>query len=622
VPKGGTWRLNPPKGIYMSSEKVFKSATITPEEVLAADSEEFIIRLEVGKGFNKEKSRIVFDFMQRLGASPPTLRMNEESGYVEFYINNPEVSVEKKHWDLGKKDFTTRSNPPAREGARMIVLEINGRLNEGDTIEMHYGESTMGFGPGAKVTSVVPRKINYERINIRYFDSQEKGLPDYGHNYEGYKRPTPDEEHEVKFRVLPREPKRLRIFRKLDKAMLVAYDKFWNIVELENPDDYIEIADSGTKNQEGVLEFANKNIQIKSKSLPITDTPDLENVYNGMNIYFGDMHTHSYISVDCLERTRMDMTPGELMDFARYRAGLDFYAVTDHNNPGLDSAAHLIQREQWDETIADVKTHHKDGEFVVVPGFEYSTYRGDTVVLFNYLAEYGDLNPEYCNCPDLRPLWRIYKEWGRDYMTIPHFHSGGSLETNTWWENEDFDGEPVIEIFSDHGSYEREDAFESGRAECKQFRKDRSAEWFLKNGYKYGFVAHSDDHKGHVGVNGITAIYSENLDRDSVFDAYRKRRTYLTSNARIRLLFTANGELMGSEIKNTSKKEFLIDVVGESNLKKVDLFKNGDHYKMFVPKGNEFRKMITINDEEPSSWYVRVTQRDNHIAISSPVWFE
>lgn len=606
----------------MSNGNVFKSAAITPEEVLAADSEEFIIKLVVGSGFKSDKSRIVFDFMQRLGASAPTLLFNEASGYVEFYINNPDVTYEKKHWDVSNKYFVDKNNRESREGARMIVLDINGKLNENDTIELHFGETTMGFGPGAKVSSVVPRKKNYERINIRYFDSQEKGMPDYAMEYEGYKRPVPDEEHEVKFRILPREPKRLRIFRKTDKAMLVAYDKFWNIVELDNPEDYVEVSEKGVKNPEGVLEFKDKNIQIKSKSLPLSDTPNLENVYDGMNIYFGDMHTHSYISSDCQRRTRMDMTPGELMDFARYRAGLDFFAVTDHNNPGLGSLSHLITKEHWDETIDDVKKHHKDGDFVVFPGFEYSTYRGDTVVLFNYIAEYGDLNPDYCDCPDLRPLWKIYKDWGRDYMTIPHFHSGGNLEPDTWWENKDFECEPAIEVFSDHGSYEREDALESGRAICKQFRKDRSAEWFLKKGYKYGFVAHSDDHKGHVGVNGITGIYSEKLDRDSVFEAYRKRRTYLTSNARIRLLFTANGELMGSEIKNTDKKEFLIDVVGEGNLKKVELFKNGDLYKLFKTNGKAFKEILNVNDPEPSNWYVRVTLLDNHIAISSPVWFE
>jgi len=31
---------------------------------------------------------------------------------------------------------------------------------------------------------------------------------------------------------------------------------------------------------------------------------------------------------------------------------------------------------------------------------------------------------------------------------------------------------------------------------------------------------------------------------------------------------------------------------------------------------------MQVREDEPSNWYVRVTQQDNHIAWSSPIWFE
>ena len=146
--------------------------------------------------------------------------------------------------------------------------------------------------------------------------------------------------------------------------------------------------------------------------------------------------------------------------------------------------------------------------------------------------------------------------------------------------------------------------------------------YFLQQGYRYGFVANSDDHKGHVGVNGLTAVYSPSLDRDSLLAAYRARHVYATTNARIRLLFTANDALMGSVLAETSRKEFRIEVTGENRLKRIELFQNGELYQTLLPDGIAFCQTVRVESEGPDNWYVRVTQIDNHIAWSSPIWFE
>ncbi len=602
--------------------KVFRKASITPAEVLAGDSAEFVVRLEIGAGWTQAAGRIVFDFMQRLGTSAPSVWLNEDSGYVEAYISNPHATWRKRVWDVAQRRFVDREHPASREGARMVVLDIEGRLVEGDVVELHWGESTMGFGPGAKVSTVVPRAEHLERVNLRYFADPSAGIPDRGRSHPGYERPVPDEEAEVRFRILPRPAARLRLIRKCDKALLVPYDPFWNVAQVVAARELADAAETPARNAGGVFEYRDRNIQVSSRALPMTATPRMDNVFEGMNLYWGDLHTHSAYSSDCLVRSRMDMTPGELMAFARNRAGLDFFAVTDHHNIGHDHVgdgrgANLIHPAHWDATLEDIARHHVDGEFVVFPGFEYSYPRGDTVFLMNWLPTYAEITPE--DCPDIRSLWRIWKD--RDYMSIPHFHAPGALEVGTWWRNERFEGEPVLEILSDHGSYEREAVCEIGRAACKAFREDRCGEYFLKHGYRYGFVGHSDDHKGHVGVNALTAIFSPSLDRDAVFEAYRKRRVYATSNARIRLLFTANGRIMGSELPNTDDKEFFIDVTGESRLKKIEIFKNGDPYRLFAPDGGVFKTEVKVREEQASSWYVRVTQMDNHVAISSPVWF-
>jgi hypothetical protein len=182
--------------------------------------------------------------------------------------------------------------------------------------------------------------------------------------------------------------------------------------------------------------------------------------------------------------------------------------------------------------------------------------------------------------------------------------------------------EPVIEIFSCHRSFERSDVFEQGRSLIKHTRKDRFADFFLKNNLKYGFVANSDSHYGHPGMQGLTAVYAKSLDKSSILDAYRKRHAYGVSGDRIRLLFTGNGKLMGSELQNTPVKEFVIDIVSENKLKKVELFRNGELYRRFIPDTElTFKKELEIEEFLPSNWYVRATQENNQMAWSSAIWY-
>lgn len=599
---------------------VFREATISPDTILAGDSAEFAVRLVVGPDYSRGATRIVYDFSAMLGTSCPTLKINEDSGYAEVYVSNPDVTYTKSIWEVRKGYIVSQTNPPTRESSRMLVLDLSAGLVEGDTIEMHWGESTRGFGPGAKVTTVIPRMGFKADIEVRYFRDPERALPDYARNYEGYTRPVPDCAIRLEYAVQPRELKRLRVIRQSHRALLIPHDAFWNIADVppSGLPDYVDAPVQPERNQHGVYEYADKCIQIRSRrdSIPLIDHAPMEDVFEGLNIYWGDIHSHSAISIDVATNSRMDLMPADLMHFARDRAGLDFYAVTDHHVP-IDGPSNMISPGNWQRVIEAAEQFNQPGRFVGFPAFELSNVRGDVVFILKNPLGYEYINQDW---KDVRDAWRTLK--GQDYMSIPHFHSPGSLPEGTWWENPDLECEPVIEILSDHGSYECEFPQEQGRADCKRFRFDRCGQWFLKNGYRYGFVGNGDDHKGHVGVNGITGVFAATLDRDAIFEAYRKRHVYASSNARIRLVFTGNGKLMGSVVPNGSVKEFDIAVAGEAPLKKIDLFRNGDFHRRLYPKGLFFRQTLRIEDDEPSNWYVRVTQLDNQVAVSSPIWFE
>ena len=597
---------------------IFSAASLTPTEVLAADSVEFVVRLTIGADYPDQPTRIVLDCMGMLGTSCPNTLVNEESGYVEAYVSSPDVTYRKACWDPSLAKLETQGSRVPREGQRMIVLDLSAGLAPGDTVELHWGETLGGFGPGAKVTSVVPRPDFSSTITVRFFETQERGMPDYARSYVGYQRPAPDAQLVLTYRILPRAPHHLRLLRKTDRALLVPYDVFWNVAEVGDTSElvYTEAPCTATRNEQGVFEYADRNIRVRPKSLPFTETPSMDDVHDGLNLYWGDLHTHSRYSVDCFTRSAMDMTPADLMAFARDRAGLDFFAVTDHHIPARDESRKLT-RERWEATMQDVRDCDEPGRFLVFAGFEFSDRRGDTIAIFKWEPDYDEINrPEW---QELTDLWRDLA--GQPMMTIPHFHSPGALPEGEWRAPADSAQEPVLEIYSDHGSYEREDALENGRALCKRFRNDRCGIHFLTHGYRHGFVANSDDHKAHVGVSGLTAVFAPTLDKDAIWSAYQQRHVYGTTNARIRLVFTGNGRLMGDVIPNTSDKEFEIDVVGENHLKRVDVFRDGELYERFRPQGVSFKTGLAVADQAPSNWYVRVTQRDNHVAYSSPIWY-
>jgi hypothetical protein len=597
---------------------VFTQAELAPNRVQAGDSVEFVIRLGVGEAYTPNPSRIVFDFPATLGMSRPSLFHREDNGFVEVYVSNPEVTYEKRIWDVEFGDCADRAKGSGRGMARrMFVLDLSAGLKAGDTIEVHWGKAGDGFGVGTKVTTVVPFPDYEAVIHVRYFDSQNKGLPDWGRSFEGYDRPAPDGQVALTFRVEPREPHHLRVIRQVNHAALIPHDTFGNVAAIGQASDVVEISDHAHPNAYGVFEFTDAHARVRSKGRPLKETPSMDNVVDGFNLYWGDVHAHSALSRDCIEREKLQMFPANLMHFARDRARLDFFAVTDHQKPG-DNARHEIGASNWEQTLDAICTHDSPGQFLVFPGFEFQCQRGDTIILCNWLPQYAEINDPAWH--DLRDLWKTWS--GRDYLSIAHFHNPGKLAPDEWWEHPDARMAPVLEIFSCHGSYERADVVENRPTLSEQTRPDRCGASFLQRDWRYGFVCNSDGHKGHVGLNGLTAVFARTLDKDAILDAYRRRRVYGTTNARIRLVFTANGHLMGSVIKNTTTKHLYIGVEGENRLKRIDLFRNAELYRRFDPEGIVFQREIAILDEAPSNWYVRVTQVDNHQAFSSPIWYE
>ena len=79
-----------------------------------------------------------------------------------------------------------------------------------------------------------------------------------------------------------------------------------------------------------------------------------------MNIYFGDLHSHTGYSDGA-------GTPPDAFTMAR-ASGLDFYAVTEHG--------FMLDASEWQNLLSQANAATVDGQFVALPGFEYTHAKG------------------------------------------------------------------------------------------------------------------------------------------------------------------------------------------------------------------------------------------------------
>ncbi len=204
--------------------------------------------------------------------------------------------------------------------------------------------------------------------------------------------------------------------------------------------------------------------------------------------------------------------------------------------------------------------------------------------------------------------------------------------------------EKLIEIYSQYGSSEKK--------EDNLIDKPMigiSAQEFLKKGYRFGFIAGSDNHHGtsalasypsrfsHLNYKaGIAAVFSQALTRQSIFNSLRNRFCYATTGEKILLEFFINDIPMGSEVlwENNEKRQIKILAAGTDLIKSIEIIRNNK--KIFVYSGKNEIEQFMFYDDEPFDniaftssingskfiyYYIRVIQRDNEIAWSSPIWF-
>lgn len=376
-------------------------------------------------------------------------------------------------------------------------------------------------------------------------------------------------------------------------------------------------------------------------------------------VFFGDTHLHSILSYDA------DRHPDYVYWRQKNQERHDFAFLTDHDmigNPGFVNKTGLQGRtdDEWAyiEQLADA--WYEPGAFVTLPAHEWTSYYYGHRNVF-----YGPNEPERgllhhnrtsAHEPfDSRTPDELRDQLGdRDTLVVPHSTAWPTASTTYHFgDPKTFDAQRLVEIYSTHGAsefYDNEYAVDDGRPEAPTDSKlikalmnydiqqapadsGNFAQDALAAGWRFGFLGSSDMHfLSHIDQayrTGWAAVWADSLDRESIWEALKARRTYATTGVRIFVRFDGNGSPMGSAIEAADEVQFRVDVETLSAIDRVQIVRyDGSTYDLLLDEQPGegtlgFHRDVAAKDVSPGMfYYLKVRQTDGHYAWSSPIWIE
>ena len=360
--------------------------------------------------------------------------------------------------------------------------------------------------------------------------------------------------------------------------------------------------------------------------------------------WWGDLHGQSEESIGT-------NSARQYFTFARDKAFLD---ATGHQANDFQ-----ITNEFWAELDHLSAEFNSDGEFVVLPGYEWSGNTGLGGDRNVYFSEEGrqirrsshalveDQSDIDTDCNSAAELFEALTA-SEEFDVVTYAHCGGRYADVRLAHDGHF--EKSMEVHSSWGTFEWlvKDAFEMG--------------------YRCGIVANSDGHKGRPGasypgaslfgaVGGLTCFLMPELTRSALLDCMRKRRHYATTGGHggrmlidVAVTFEhqgtlyhddpklgpANGFAAGSAVIGDivhlpdGNAKLCVDIVGAAPIERVDIFNGLEHVETIRPYtqdelGNRIR-VIWEGAEYRGRfrqviWDGEAQFSDNQIIDASPINF-
>lgn len=339
-----------------------------------------------------------------------------------------------------------------------------------------------------------------------------------------------------------------------------------------------------------------------------------KNGYTGKFPVFGDIHGQS------------GMTDGvgeidQYFNSAKVWANLDFTALTDH-----DCYPDWMSQSEWEWIRTTSKLFNVKNKMATLLAYEWTPneYRYDfghkNVYYRDFDGELFRSGDEGGMTPDR--LFESIKQYKA--MAFPH-HPAASwklVSAATDWAFHDESVQRMVEIFSRHAPFEYYGNYSKYTKNNMQIERC-SVQDALAKGYHLGFTAGSDSHQMEHGVEGgITVSFVDELSNETIWDNLYDRFMYGTTGAGILVSFKADGYEMGQIVEKEcgSQVKFTVSVLGTDECK-VEVLCNNELILKKESKGRncDFEFSGEAKSEE-DFYYIRVTQKDDHQAWSSPIW--
>lgn len=392
-------------------------------------------------------------------------------------------------------------------------------------------------------------------------------------------------------------------------------------------------------NEPGVYRIQLRNLKTTETffSPPIKCLPE-----GSLNLYWGLLHGES---------ERIDSTEN-IEGFLRHMRddkALQFFATSCFDSEEETS------NDAWKTLNQQIAEFNEDERFVAMLGFQWVGDPGEEGLRHFIYAKDGKplLRKKDTKSNSLKKIFKTSNS--KEMISIPSFSMGKSTLCNFQDFNPEF--ERVVEIYNAWGSSEC--LAKEGNLRPIQGGKQGMAESAegslikaLNRGCRFGFVAGGYDDRGCYQdlfeanqtqySPGLTAILSKEHTRSALLEALQARSCYATTGERIILGLRIAEFSMGAEIdtKNRPGMEYNRHItgycIGTQNLAEVSLIRNGKVLHNFPISDEkvefEFDDMEPLsrlalesaNPEKPSFvyYYLRIIQKDGHMAWSSPIWVD
>lgn len=376
-----------------------------------------------------------------------------------------------------------------------------------------------------------------------------------------------------------------------------------------------------------------------------------------LRAFFGTLHGHTKYSDG-------SGLPSEAFEHARDKAGVDYFALTEHNHTSnMPNTQFVIGRnpERYEgpgsDALIPVANAMTTSDFVALYGQEVSSIsKGNHLCVFDVPNVVDDTEVPNGDFDALLNAWLpTHLDTTGQQAVVQLNHPWSGSPNSVEYGRDDFSdftswlktlGKVACLIEVANGpSHDDAEGVDPATINLSEFRR------YLKMGFRLAPSANQDNHKRTWGTitAARTAILAETLSKESLLAALRARRAYATLDSNLRLFVSVQGQPMGGTASGVSTGEelsvevtiqdddesnetywvevFADKIVGENATSSVNLV--ATYGPLTVSDNTDQSTTFELPDLAYDDWdylYLKVSQgpesQPKQQAFLAPVWFE